>query len=60
MFWVCLRASSQLDTLHEASMPEPPQLTPVNAGKQHLYSKVATDGLAPHSVYKAEPSHPLK
>ena len=41
-------------------MPEPPQLTPLDVEEQRLYSEPLLDVRAPHSISKAEPSHPAK
>ena len=41
-------------------MPEPPQLTPLDAEEQHLYSEPLPDVRAPHPISKAEPSDPVK
>ena len=41
-------------------MPEQPQLAPLNAEEQWLYSEPLPDVQAPHSISKAEPSHPAE
>ena len=41
-------------------MPEPPQLTPLDAEEQQLYSEPLPDVQAPRSISKAEHSHPVK
>ena len=38
-------------------MPEPPQLAPLDAEEQRLYSESLPDVRAPHPISKAEPRH---
>ena len=41
-------------------MPEPPQLAPLNAEEQRLYSEPLPDIQALQPISKAKPSHPVK
>ncbi|TWW62611.1 hypothetical protein D4764_04G0012580, partial [Takifugu flavidus] len=43
---------------HPSQMPEPPQLTPLDAEKQRFYSELLPDVRASHRISKAEPGHP--
>lgn len=41
-------------------MQEPPQLASFDTEEQRLYSELLLDVQAPHSILKAETSHPLQ
>ena len=44
---------------HPKQKPKWPQLTSFDAEQKQLYSDLPPDGLTPHLISKAEPSHPL-
>ncbi|KAI3355635.1 hypothetical protein L3Q82_004174 [Scortum barcoo] len=45
---------------HPKQMPKPPQLTPLDAKEQRLYSELLPSDRASHPISKGAPSHPAE